>query len=118
MALLWSTNVRCSASHKIPYVEKRITTLVGECDIYAGLLARTFLLDVNTPLAQLLAALDSLAEEADLSPEGEVEGGAAGQEERPVHSWYGQGAGYSQAHGKEVHRRRESAHEATTAARI
>ena len=27
-------------------------------DIYAGLLARTFLLDVNTPVAQLLGAID------------------------------------------------------------
>ena len=50
-----------------------------------------------------------IATEADVSAAGEMEGGAAGQASRDVHSTDGEGIGNSQRHGEEIHRRRQSA---------
>ena len=49
-----------------------------------------------------------IATEADVSPAGEMEGGAAGQASGDVHPTDGEGIGNSQRHGEEIHRRRHS----------
>ena len=45
-----------------------------------------------------------IATEADVSPAGEMEGGAAGQASGDVHPTDGEGIGNSQRHGEEIHR--------------
>ena len=52
---------------------------------------------------------DVRAEEADVPAAGAMEGGAAGQASWDVHSTDGEGVGNPQRHGKEIHRRRDSA---------
>ena len=52
---------------------------------------------------------DVRAEEADVPAAGAMEGGTAGQASGDVHSTDGEGVGNPQRHGKEIHRRRDSA---------
>ena len=47
--------------------------------------------------------------DTDFSSEGKVKGNAAGKAQRAVHSRNGEGVGDPQRHGKEIHRRRETA---------